>query len=105
MSPDGRTAALLAVFAYVDGSGTRWEVPTGAIVDGASIPRPLWSLIGSPWTGKYREASVVHDHFCDTKMAEWKTVHRNFYTAMLANGVGTIQAKIMYAAVYRFGPR
>lgn len=105
MSGNGRDATLLAVFAYIDGSGNRWEVPAGTSVDGASIPWPLWSIIGSPWTGKYREASVVHDYYCDTKKAPWKQVHQNFYTAMLANGVDSIQAKIMYAAVYRFGPR
>lgn len=105
MSGDGRTATLLASFAYVDTGGRRWEVPAGTSVDGASIPWPLWSIIGSPWTGRYREASVIHDHYCETKKAPWETVHRNFYTAMLANGVDRVQAKIMYAAVYRFGPR
>ncbi|HWV51659.1 DUF1353 domain-containing protein [Pseudorhodoplanes sp.] len=105
MSDDGRTATLLAQFAYIDPNGKHWDVPTGTRVDGASIPWPLWSIIGSPWTGRYREASVVHDYFCDTKTAPWKLVHRNFYTAMLANQVDGIQARIMYAAVYRFGPR
>lgn len=105
MSANGRDATLLSVFSYVDGGGKVWEVPAGTSVDGASIPWPLWSIIGSPWTGRYREASVVHDYFCETKKAPWKLVHRNFYTAMLANGVDQIQAKVMYAAVYRFGPR
>jgi hypothetical protein len=105
LSSNGRDAKLLAPFAYIDADGKRWEVPAGTTVDGASIPWPLWSIIGSPWTGRYREASVVHDYYCETKKAPWKVVHRRFYTAMLANGVDEIQAKIMYAAVYRFGPR
>jgi Protein of unknown function (DUF1353) len=105
MSRNGREATLLTLFVYVDANGKRWEVPSGTQVNGASIPWPLWSLIGSPWTGKYREASVVHDYFCETKTVPWKLVHRNFYTSMLANGVGGIQAKVMYIAVYRFGPR
>jgi len=105
MSNDGRTAILLAPFAYIDPDGRKFETPTGWNVDGASIPWPLWSLIGSPWTGKYREASVIHDYLCDIKKVPWATVHWTFYTAMLANGVAEIQAKIMYVAVYRFGPR
>jgi hypothetical protein len=105
MSSDGRTAVLLAPFAYIDPDGRKFETPTGWKVDGASIPWPLWSFIGSPWTGKYREASVIHDYLCDNKKVPWATVHWTFYTAMLANGVAEIQAKIMYVAVYRFGPR
>lgn len=105
MDPDGRTAVLLAAFAYTDPAGKKWETPVGWRVDGASIPRPLWSIIGSPWTGKYREASVIHDYYCDTKSEPWPAVHKTFYTAMLANGVDELQAEIMYIAVYRFGPR
>lgn len=105
MNGDGRTAVLLAAFTYVDPTGKKWETPWGWKVDGASIPRPLWSLIGSPWTGKYREASVIHDYYCDTRTEPWQSVHKTFYTAMLANGVDHLQAEIMYAAVYRFGPR
>jgi hypothetical protein len=105
MLPDGRTAKLISKFTYIDASNQSWEAPTGTVVDGASIPQVLWTIVGSPWTGKYREASVVHDYYCDKHSAPWKVVHRNFYSGMLANGVDTIQAKIMYAAVYRFGPR
>jgi hypothetical protein len=105
MNSDGRTAVLLAPFGYVDPVGKKWETPTGWTVDGASIPWPLWSIIGSPWTGKYREASVIHDYYCDTKSEPWAVVHKTFYTAMLANGVNEMQAKVMYLAVYRFGPR
>lgn len=105
MNSDGRTAVLLAVFSYVDPAGKTWTAPLGWKVDGASIPHPLWSLIGSPWTGKYREGSVIHDYYCDTRSEPWQAVHRMFYTAMLANGVDRIQAQVMYAAVYRFGPR
>jgi len=59
----------------------------GETVNGASIPQPLWSLVGSPWTGKYREASVIHDYYCDVRIEPWPAVHRMFYYAMLANGV------------------
>lgn len=75
------------------------------VVDGASIPWGLWSIIGSPWTGLYREASVTHDYYCETKTKDWKEIHRMFFDGMMANGVNSTQAKIMYAAVYRFGPR
>src|SRR5690606_6494125 len=55
--------------------------------------------------GPYRNASVIHDVACDQKQRPWRDVHRAFYTAMLAAQVDPIKAKIMYGAVYQFGPR
>lgn len=96
---------LLKSFTYIDKKGVAWSAPKGIKVNGASIPPILWSFVGSPWSGKYPEASVIHDHFCQTKSRPWKEVHRTFYDAMIANGVGKLNAKIKYYAVYRFGPR
>lgn len=102
---DGRKVRLLENYTYVDPSGAVWKVPKGTVVDGASIPRPFWSAIGGPFEGKYRNASVVHDFFCATRDRAWKAVHRMFYDAMLESGVERSRAKVMYYAVYYFGPR
>jgi hypothetical protein len=40
-------------------------VPRGYIFDGASIPRVLWSLIGSPFEPSLMKAACVHDWYCD----------------------------------------
>jgi hypothetical protein len=103
--PDGRLMELIQPFGYVDSSGIRWPIPKGTKVDGASIPSVLWSLIGAPYTGKYREASVIHDYYCQARNRHWKAVHRVFLDGMKANGVDELKAQIMYIAVYRFGPR
>jgi hypothetical protein len=103
--PDGRTMELVQPFAYVDSRGVSWPVPARTKVDGASIPSVFWSILGAPYTGKYREASIIHDHYCATRSRHWKSVHKVFLEAMLARGVDTIQAQLMYLAVYRFGPR
>ena len=103
--PDGRNMELIRPFSYVDSRDIAWPVPPGTRVDGASIPSVFWSLIGAPYTGKYREASVIHDYYCETKSRHWKAVHKVFLDGMLARNVDTIQAKLMYLAVYRFGPR
>ncbi len=102
---DGRKVALIDEFGFRDDGGKSWMVPAGTIVDGASIPRPLWAVIGGPFEGKYRNASVIHDYGCDKETEVWHQVHRVFYEAMLTSGVDAIQAKIMYLAVYHFGPR
>ena len=105
MDDNGRDAILEDEFTFVDDNGVIWSVPVGAKVNGASIPRPLWSAIGGPWSGKYRSASVIHDYYCHTQRRPWKAVHKAFYDAMLAGGVSVEKAKVMYAAVSAFGPR
>jgi hypothetical protein len=102
---DGRRVKLSENFSFIDDSEARWNVPEGAIVDGASIPRFLWSFIGGPFEGKYRNASIIHDWFCDLRSRPWLKVHRMFYDAMIASGVDAVLAKTMYAGVYVGGPR
>jgi hypothetical protein len=102
---NGRHMRLLNRFAYVDPIEIRWEVPRGAVVDGASIPRVLWTLIGGPFEGKYRTASVVHDWYCDLRSRPWKQVHRMFFDAMITSLVPVAQARLLYAGVYLGGPR
>lgn len=102
---DGRKVRLLENYTYVDPNGETWPVPVDTVVDGASIPQLFWTLIGGPFEGKYRNASVVHDYYCDQKTRPWEKVHRMFYDAMVESGVEPLQAKIMYYAVYNFGPR
>lgn len=103
--PDGRHMKLLNDFTYYDPSDEAWPVPAGAQVDGASIPRLLWTVIGGPFAGAYRNASVIHDWYCDIRSRPWKSVHKMFYNAMKTSGVAELQAKIMFAGVYYKGPR
>jgi hypothetical protein len=102
--PDGRKMKLEQPFGYVDPAGENWDVPVGAETDGTTIPRQLW-IRYPPFTGQYRLAAVIHDYYCDTKSRGWKETHKVFYHAMRTSGVAERQAKVMYAAVYRFGPR
>lgn len=111
--PDGRKIKLREAFIYTDPDGNVWPVPVNYIADGASIPRGLWTPVGGPLDGPYRDASIVHDYYCehfDTRWNEsykldWKSVHRAFYQGLLARGVGPKKAKLMYGAVYYCGPR
>lgn len=59
--PDGVHMQIVASFTFTDRAGRVWPVPAGFITDGASIPQALWSIIGSPYTGKYRIAAIPHD--------------------------------------------
>ncbi len=102
---DGRRMELKAALEYIAPDGRRWRVPAGAVVDGATIPQFMWSIIGGPFEGKYRNASVIHDHFCDIKTRRFEDVHRVFYDAMLTSDVSQSRAWLMYKAVERFGPQ
>jgi hypothetical protein len=102
---DGRLMTLRETFTYIDPINRKWVAPAGTTVDGASIPAAFWSIIGSPFAGKYRNASVVHDVGCDEMSQPWEDVHRMFYDACRCAGVDANQAKVMYYAVYHFGPR
>jgi hypothetical protein len=101
--PDGRTMTLLSEVRYTDPDGVVWVAPAGSKVDGASIPRAFWSLIGGPFDGKYRAASVLHDVAYDQQTRPWKQVDRMFYNALRCSGVGVVEAKTMYYALYRHG--
>ena len=96
---DGIKMETRTRFGYIDQSGRIWEVPANFKTDGASVPRALWSIICSPFTGKYRNAAILHDRYCETRARSWQDTHRLFYEVMVASGVEQTQATLMYAAV------
>ena len=100
---DGRTMTLLNELRYTDPKGVVWVAPVGSRVDGASLPRALWSFFGGPFEGKFRNASVLHDVAYDQQTRPWQQVDRMFYDAMRCSGVGAVQAKTFYYALYRHG--
>src|SRR5215813_11916203 len=102
-NPDGRTMTLLTELRYTDPKGNVWVAPIGSIVDGASIPRYLWSFMGGPFEGKYRNASVLHDVAYGDKRRPWQDCDRMFYYAMRCSGVSGVEAKTMFYALYKFG--
>jgi hypothetical protein len=102
-NPDGRTMTLLSELRYTDPQGVVWIAPAGSQVDGASIPRYLWSIMGGPFEGKYRNASVLHDVAYGEHNRPWQDCDRMFYNAMRCSGASAVEAKTMYYTLYRFG--
>lgn len=102
---DDENWELIEEVKYVDRHNQVWIAPPGSIINGASIPRVFWSIIGSPLRGKFVKASVVHDVYCVNKERTWQATHLMFYEAMLLSGVEPAKAKVIYYAVYNFGPR
>ena len=92
-------------FGFMDADGKHWPVPPGTSVDGGSIPKALWTFLGNPWEGRYRDPFVMHDYYCAVRNMDWQSVHRMFYRALLVSGVSMRGAKLVYAGVYFAGPR
>jgi Protein of unknown function (DUF1353) len=103
--PD-RKIKLTTDFAFLDSRGVRWDAPAKSTIDGASIPEIVWSsVVGTPYIGDYRRASVVHDVACQQKIRAHEEVHYMFYEAMICDGVTEERAYLMYTAVRLFGPK
>jgi len=99
---EDRRMRLVDDFTFTDPAGKVWLAPLDSVIDGASIPRPLWSLVGSPYTGDYRRASIVHDIACDEAAGdrvERRAADRMFYHACREGGCSVEQATILYLGV------
>ena len=103
--PDGRQMRLLRKFGFKDDNGLEWWAPKGCIIDGASIPRALWSVSGPPFVGKYRNSSIIHDHYCKTKTRSFESTHEMFYQSCVVAGLSEFQAGKMFGAIMVGGPR
>jgi hypothetical protein len=76
----------------------------GFRTDGASIPRMLWALLGSPFDPRLVEAATYHDAAYRVGM------HRGdadelFRLLLLANGVTPARARLLWFGVRVFGWR
>jgi hypothetical protein len=100
-TPD-RLMCLTEDFTFTDPHGKDWRTPADYKVDGASIPRALWSIVGSPYTGDYRRASIVHDKACDDAHGDKKKrreADRMFYHGCRAGGCSVRQSIVLYLGV------
>ncbi|MCP4410913.1 MAG: DUF1353 domain-containing protein [Gammaproteobacteria bacterium] len=90
-----------------------YTAPKGMETDGASIPRFFWRLVGSPLSGKYRQAAVIHDAGYLGVLRWWsgavqknytrKEVDDLFLVLMEALGVSWWRRRAMHLAVRWFG--
>ena len=96
---NGRDIKLLEDFAYRDRRKAIWLAPKGYVSNGASIPSFLWSIVGAPFEGKYRNAAIIHDAACDAKEKPPADVHLAFYEACRSGGLSEVHAKILYTGV------
>ena len=97
-------AAAMLIVCYMviwraTGHSTYWEIELATYLIVASV------LIGSPYTGKYRKAAVIHDTLCAVKDRPWKEAHWIFREMLRALGVGRLRARLMYVALLLGGTK
>jgi len=95
---------LLGDFSFIDTkSGREVKVRKGYVTDGASIPRILWSLVGSPFTGKYTASAIVHDALYSSHLLTKESADKLLLGMLKVEKVAPIKSKLMYLGVKYFG--
>ena len=87
----------------VESLGYNITVKKGFDFDGASIPKWLWSIYGSPLNGNYVVASLIHDGLYASQKVSKGISDKIFLDIMKQSNVGYIKRTSMYLAVKMFG--
>ena len=83
--------------------GRHYGITSGFWTDSASIPRAVWSLIGSPFTGRYVIPALIHDMLYCAQWFRRDKCDEVFYAAMLKCHVPKVQAWLIYKSVRMWG--
>lgn len=79
------------------------SVKKGLETDGASIPKFLWSIVGSPYLGSYRKAAIIHDGLYRThKLSKTKSDFL-FLEMMKSQNVHFLKRHLIFLGVFLFG--
>lgn len=83
-------------------------VPKEFISNGLSIPRLFWSIVGSPWCGKYVKSAILHDYLYDKTCVynfTRKESDKIFYKSLITDGVSKKKSLLLYYIVRLFGKK
>lgn len=90
---------------FRQGDGTEWISPSGAILDGRSVPSLFVKMIGHPFESTFRKSAVSYDYAVKSKQQPWEMAQRMFHEALLVEGVSESDAKVMYLLLSGSGTR
>jgi Protein of unknown function (DUF1353) len=103
-SDDGMSAEVIDGLQYKEEGGRSWRIPSGAIVESRCFSTVLLALIGQPFEGLIKNASLLYNYFCLNQTRARDDVNGMFREAMLASGIQEGEVNVLYNAVVRFGP-
>jgi hypothetical protein len=78
------------------------RVPKSFIYNGASIPRPFWTLFTTPFNPLVMAPALVHDWIYYTHHIDRLVSDKLFKVMCEANGISAIKSYVKYRAI-RFG--
>lgn len=87
----------------VEAEGVSVTVPQYFRYDGASIPKPAWQLIYTPFHPDVMAPSLVHDWLFYSHQVDRRKTDDIFYTLLKKNGVSNLMANTMWVAVRTSG--
>ena len=87
----------------LDGTPIIYTVPAGTPTDFASVPRIVPSLFAQAIDAI--EPAIVHDHMCQVRPFTSQVAAAVFLAAMEVSGVPWLRRRVMYRAVWTFGPQ
>ena len=93
---------LLKSFEYHSKKYGITKIPKGFIVNGASFPPLIYSIMGSPWGGRFAKPSVAHDWLYSIKHNRKKS-DLIFLEAMKVCKVPFWKRHVMFQALRLFG--
>jgi hypothetical protein len=84
-----------------------WEIrgftiPRGYVWDGASIPGLIRPWMGDPFEGPNRDSGLLHDYLYEVAKVPRAQADELFYRELLADGDGSVEAKLKWSAVRMF---
>ena len=79
------------------------HVMPGFRTDGASIPRLLWHVFGSPYNPDIFPAAIAHDALYRGEIVPRRDADAAFLAMMSANGVPTARRMLVWLGVRLFG--
>lgn len=80
-----------------------YVIPAGFIWDGMSIPKPFWSVVGSPFCAQHLVAGLVHDYGYRTGWLPKRTIDIMMKDILRDHGESRLNIQRMYLAVRLFG--
>lgn len=90
---------LTAEFEYISDKYGKTIVPIGFVTNAASIPSWAQVIIGSPWSGRYAEAAVIHDWNYNKMKYKRRNCDLEFLIAMKICKVPAWKRYVMYLAL------
>jgi len=97
------TTTAFAFSCQIDGYVYDLEIDDGFEFDGATVPKWLWHVAGTPYQAPRVTAALMHDWLYTTHQVPRDVADRMFYEAMLLCGCKKSDAKRDYDCVRMFG--